>query len=108
VSKLHAIKAGLRYRMHEPIASVGAWLQKVVRGCYQYHAVPGNLDRLRVFRPRLGRLWRLILSRRSQRGTLTWDRLTLISQRWIPIPRVMHPYPMERFIATHPRWEPCA
>ncbi len=32
VAKLHAIKAELRRRMHEPVASVGAWLQRVVIG----------------------------------------------------------------------------
>ena len=32
VAKLRAIKAELRYRMHEPVASVGEWLQKVVVG----------------------------------------------------------------------------
>jgi hypothetical protein len=108
VAKLRAIKAELRYRMHEPIASVGAWLQKVVMGYYRYHAVPGNLDRLRIFGQRLRRLWRLILSRRSQCGMLPWDRLTPIFKRWIPIPRVLHPYPMERFLAIHPRREPYA
>src|SRR6476661_2509609 len=61
IAKLRAIKAELRYRMHEPVASVGAWLQKVVVGYYQYHAVPGNLDRLRIFGQRLRRLWRLVL-----------------------------------------------
>jgi RNA-directed DNA polymerase len=66
VAKLRAIKAELRYRMHEPIASVGEWLHKVVMGYYRYHAVPGNLDGSRVFGQRLRRLWRLILSRRSQ------------------------------------------
>ena len=30
VAKLHAIEAELRRRMHEPIASVGEWLHKVV------------------------------------------------------------------------------
>ena len=44
-------------------------------GYYRYHAVPGNLDRLRVFGQRIRRLWRLVLSRRSQCGTLPWDRL---------------------------------
>jgi len=34
VAKLHAIKAELRLRMHEPVAEVGAWLRKVVTG---YH-----------------------------------------------------------------------
>ncbi len=35
--------------MHEPTARVGEWLQKVVQGYYQYHAVPGNIDRLGLF-----------------------------------------------------------
>src|SRR5260370_17088853 len=61
VAKLHAIKAELRRRMHQPVADVGAWLQKVVNGYYRYHAVPGNIDRLSVFGQRLRRLWRLIL-----------------------------------------------
>ena len=108
IAKLSAIKAELRFRMHEPVPSVGAWLQKVVVGYYRYHAVPGNLDRLRIFGQRLRRLWRLVLSRRSEGGMLPWDRLTPIFNRWIPIARVLHPYPMERFFATHPRWEPYA
>ncbi len=45
IAKLRAIKAELRFRMHEPVASVGGWLQRVVVGYYQYHADPGNLDR---------------------------------------------------------------
>jgi RNA-directed DNA polymerase len=108
VAKLRAIKAELRYRMHEPVASVGEWLQKVVVGYYQYHAVPGNTDRLRVFGQRLRRLWRLTLRRRSQTGMLPWDRLKPVFDRWIPLPRVLHPYPYARFAATHPRWEPYA
>ena len=107
VAKLQAIKAELRQRMHEPIAEVGAWLRKVVTGYYRYHAVPGNIDRLSVFGQRLRRLWRLLLRRRSQRR-VAWDRLTLLFARWIPVPRVLHPYPVERFLAIHPRWEPYA
>src|SRR5262249_31443154 len=68
VAKLRAIKAELRERKHEPSKSVGEWLHRVVLGYYNYYAVPGNLDRLRVFRYRLQRLWRSILIRRSQRG----------------------------------------
>jgi hypothetical protein len=58
--------------------------------------------------PHVRRLWRLTLGRRSQKGMLPWDRLTPIFDRWIPVPRVLHPYPTERFLATHPRWEPYA
>jgi RNA-directed DNA polymerase len=107
VAKLHALKAELRCRMHEPVAAVGAWLRKVVNGYYRYHAVPGNIDRLSVFGQRLRRLWWLILRRRSQRR-VSWDQLLPVFKRWFPAPRVLHPYPIDRFLATHPRWEPYA
>jgi RNA-directed DNA polymerase len=107
VAKLHAIKAELRRRMHEPTAEVGAWLRKVVTGYYRDHAVPGNLDRLRVFGQRLRRLWWLVLRRRRQRPA-PWDRLIPIYTRWIPTLRILHPYPIARYLATHPRWEPYA
>jgi RNA-directed DNA polymerase len=32
-----------------------------------------------------------------------WGRLFPILYRWIPQPRVLHPYPHVRFAATHPR-----
>src|SRR5215813_10529155 len=93
VAKLHAIKAELRRRMHEPVAVVGEWLRKVVTGYYRYHAIPGNIDRLSVFGQRLRRLWWLSLRRRSQRRR-GWDRMLLVFARWIPAPRVLHPYPL--------------
>ena len=107
VAKLHALKAELRLRMHEPVAEVGAWLRKVVTGYYQYHAVPGNIDQLSVFGQRLRRLWWLTLRRRSQQP-VQWDRVARISAHWIPAQRVLHPYPVIRFLAIHPRWEPYA
>ena len=107
VAKLQAIKAELRRRMHEPTADVGAWLRKVVAGYHRYHAIPGNIDRLSVFGQRLRRLWWLILRRRSQRR-VAWDRYLPIFTRWLPAPRVLHPYPIARFLATHPRREPYA
>ena len=107
VAKLRALKAELRLRMHEPVADVGAWLRKVVTGYYRYHAIPGNIDRLSVFGQRLRRLWWLILRRRSQRRA-SWDRVARVFPQWIPAPRVLHPYPIVRFLATHPRWEPYA
>ena len=56
VAKLQEIKMELLHRRHEPLPSVGAWLCKVMSGYYQYHAVPGNLPQLAIFRYRLGRL----------------------------------------------------
>ena len=34
---------------------------------------------------------------------LGWDRLNPLLDRWIPQPRVLHPYPDKRFDAIHPR-----
>ena len=102
VAKLKAIKAELQRRKHDRTAEVGAWLRKVVLGYYQYHAVPGNTTQLRIFQRRVYRLWRSVLIRRSQRAQVRWDRLTPLLNRWIPQPRVLHPYPDARFYATHP------
>ena len=103
VAKLKAIKAELRPQKHHRTSEVGTWLRKVVQGYYQYHAVPGNTGPLRVFRRRVCRLWRSILIRRSQRAQVGWDRLNPLLNRWIPHPRVLHPYPDKRFDAIHPR-----
>jgi RNA-directed DNA polymerase len=108
VAKLLAIKTELKRRRHEPIVSVGAWLQKVTSGYYQYHAVPGNLHRLQLFRWRLRWIWWRALSRRSQRSSVSMDRLNRLITRWIPVARVLHPYPMQRFDASHPGREPYA
>ena len=102
VSKLKAIKAELQRRMHNRMADVGAWLRKVVLGYYQYHAVPGNTTQLRIFKLRVCRLWQSVLVRRSQRAKMRWERFTPVLNRWIPPPRVLHPYPDARFYATHP------
>ena len=103
VAKLHALKAELSRRKHDPSAQVGEWLKKVVQGYFQYHAVPGNMSQLSVFRHRVCRLWRVVLTRRSQRGQMSWQQLNRLLERWIPFPRVLHPYPQARFAVRHPR-----
>lgn len=96
--KLLELKQELRWRMHAPIAQVGGWLRSVLRGYYQYHAVPGNLAVLSRFRHRVARLWFRTLSQRSQRRP-TWEQLGPIFDHWLPIPRVVHAYPDARFDA---------
>ena len=49
-AKLRELKQELRRRMHDPVHSV-------VRGYFNYYAVPGNLVSLAVFRNRLLGLW---------------------------------------------------
>jgi RNA-directed DNA polymerase len=102
-AKLLEIKQLLRRRMHDPLARTGAWLRSIVQGYFNYHAVPGNTDSLSAFRYRVIRLWRSTLLSRGQRHRLTWVRMRKLADRWIPQPRVLHPYPRVRFDATHPR-----
>jgi RNA-directed DNA polymerase len=102
-AKLLEIKQQLRRRMHEPVARTGPWLRSIVQGYFNYHAVPGNLDSLSAFRNRVTRLWRTVLIHRGQKHHLTWVRMRKLADRWIPAPRVLHPYPRVRFDAIHPR-----
>ncbi len=103
VAKLKQIKQTLSRRMHEPLEQIGTWLRSVSKGYYQYHAVPGNLRAMNAFRHRLRRLWRSTLRHRSQRPNVGWQRIGPLFHRWLPAPRVLHPYPDARFDATHPR-----
>jgi RNA-directed DNA polymerase len=103
VAKLKQIKQTLRRRMHAPVPQVGAWLRRVLQGFYRYHAVPGNLRAMNVFRHRLQRTWRSVLRHRSQRARGGWQYIAQLSARWLPVPRVLHPYPQFRFDAMHPR-----
>src|SRR5215468_1088054 len=41
-AKLRAVKQEMRRRMHQPIPEQGRWLWHVVRGYFNYHAVPMN------------------------------------------------------------------
>jgi len=98
-AKLKSVKAEMRLRMHHPIPEQGRWLASVLQGHYEYYAVPDNTEAMRGFRERVIRHWRHALSRRSQKGRLTWERTRCLSDRWLPQPRILHPWPNVRFDA---------
>jgi RNA-directed DNA polymerase len=102
-AKLKQLKEELRRRWHEPVPEVGKWLRSVVQGYFNYHAVPGNMDSLNIFRFQATWHWCRALQRRSQKSRLTWIQLGPLVSRWIPAPKILHPYPDMRFDATHPR-----
>jgi RNA-directed DNA polymerase len=102
-AKLQEIRQELQKRMHDPIPTTGKWLKSVVKGYFNYHAVPLNGNRLAAFRDGVIRHWKHVLSRRSQRGRITWERMAVLVSRWIPSVRIQHPYPSARYDATHPR-----
>ncbi len=95
-AKLQEVKTRLRQRMHRPIPETGEWLEAVLRGHYQYYAVPLNSASLCDFRDEVTRLWKRTLSRRSQTGYVNWKRMKRLIQRWLPPARIYHPYPNQR------------
>jgi len=104
-AKLQELKQDMRRRMHQPIPKQGKWLARVVRGYFNYHAVPTNGRALEVFRHHVTDLWRRTLRRRSQKDRMTLARMTQLMDAWVPKPIILHPWPSDRFAVTHPRWE---
>jgi group II intron reverse transcriptase/maturase len=98
-AKLKSVKTEMRRRMHHPIPQQGRWLARVLQGHYNYYAVPDNSEALRGFRERVIRHWRHALGRRSQKGRITWERIRSLAARWLPEPRILHPWPNARFDA---------
>jgi group II intron reverse transcriptase/maturase len=102
-AKLTEVKSELALRRHEPIPQQGKWLRSVVRGYFNYHGVPGNTAALKAFSTEITRSWLRALRRRGQRRLITWQRFRPHADRWIPRPKIMHPFPDARFDAKHPR-----
>jgi RNA-directed DNA polymerase len=98
-AKLKSVKTEMRKRMHRPIPDQGRWLANVLQGHYNYYAVPDNSEALRCFQRQALRDWRKALGRRSQKGSVTWERAYRLAARWLPQPRILHPWPDARFDA---------
>jgi RNA-directed DNA polymerase len=102
-AKLRELKQQLHEPMHDPVRQTGEWLKSIVQGHFNYYAVPGNITSLSVFRDRLTGYWWHTLCRRSQQRRFSWTRMLALADRWLPRARVLHPYPADRFAASHPR-----
>jgi RNA-directed DNA polymerase len=107
-ARLQSIKSDLHRKMHETLNAQGRWLRTVVVGYFNYHAVPTNSASLAAFRWHVFRLWYRALRRRSQKDRTTPEKLAKVASKWLPFPRILHPWPNQRFAVKHPRWEPSA
>lgn len=100
-AKLSAVKVELWRRLHDPTPAVGAWLRQVVLGHIRYYGVPMNGPALASFRFQVSGLWCRALARRSQTGSVSWERMHRLVQRWLPAVRICHPHPLRRLrVAT--------
>ena len=103
-AKLKVLKVKLFRNIHTNLRKAGAKVLSVLRGWWQYYAVPGNYRRLVQFREALQLMWLRALRRRSQRGRrLTWAKFAKLTRPWLPTPKILHPYPSVRFDCQHPR-----
>jgi RNA-directed DNA polymerase len=96
-AKLKTIREDLHRHRHLPVPVQGQKIAAVIRGYFAYHAVPTNIECLGVFRTQIIRDWHRALRRRSQRSRMDWERMSRLAKRWVPTPRVLHPYPWDRF-----------
>ncbi len=99
-STLQATKQELRYRLHDPIGETGAWLRRVVQGHLNDFAVPGNSEKISAFVYHVRRLRIRSLRRRSQRSRMPFSRYAPIADRFLPRPKILHPFPVARFMAS--------
>jgi group II intron reverse transcriptase/maturase len=96
IAKLKDLRKALRKRINWSIKDVGKWLGRVVKGYFNYHAIHDNLDTLGRFRFLLGGLWMKMTRRRSHKSKMTWEKFVKIIDRWLPLPKLVHPYPNQR------------
>lgn len=97
---MRAINAWLKQARHWPL-EVQAWLLGTkLRGHYQYYGVRGNSQGITRFQYAVGRSWHRWLSRRSQRGHLTWERFSRILKKYPLPPARLPPRPMQLRLAN--------
>ena len=102
-ARLQQVKQELYRRMHDSIPEQGLMLRRIVQGYLNYHAIHGNMPALETFAREIRRYWFRILCRRSQHHHMNWEKFGPIADRWIPCPKILHPYPNVRFFAKYPR-----
>lgn len=103
IAQLKRIREELKKRMHDKPGATGMRLRKVVQGHINYYGVPFNSKSLSLFVDEVIQSWLWSLRRRSHRHRMNWERFKFYVKFWIPIPRIVHPYPEQRFYVKHPR-----
>ncbi len=97
-AKLSKLREQIRQRREEPPGEQHRWLSSVLQGHYRYYGVPGNYAAMRSFRNEVRRAWHRQLQKRSQRAHWTRSKRDQFERKYpLPLPKIMHPNPRERF-----------
>jgi len=100
-AKLKEIGAQRHRRRHVGLPQTVEWLRQVVRGYFQYHAVPGNWRQRQAFRAEVVHHGCRSLRRRSQRTRPSWFELRDRLSALLPPVQILQPYPDRRFNAQY-------
>lgn len=94
---LRHIRDWCRTHRHEDVETQHRTLSRKLNGHYAYYGVTSNSDALARLRQEVVLAWRKWLSRRSQRGHLSWAKMTRLLERYpLPPPRIVHRYITQR------------
>jgi hypothetical protein len=63
-------------------------------GTYQQPATGKAVQPVQIIRR-----WLKSLRRRSQNHRMDWARMDRLADQWLPLPRILHPWPEQRFAA---------
>jgi group II intron reverse transcriptase/maturase len=98
LAKLTRLMAIIRHRR---LAEQAAEINQVLRGHYAYYGLGGNLQSLHRLHRACERCWRRMLSTRSQRGKVTWEKFHKIKKTF-PLcpPKLSLPYSRMQALAV--------
>jgi group II intron reverse transcriptase/maturase len=88
---LRRIAEWCRTHRHDDVESQHRALVRKLAGHYAYFGVTSNYVALVLVRNEVKAIWRKWLSRRSQRGFLSWEAMLRLLARYpLPAPRIVH------------------
>ena len=86
---------------HRALAEQAAEINQILQGHYAYFGMGGNLRTLHRLHRSCERCWRRMLSTRSQRGNVTWEKFSKIKQSFpLRQPRLYVPYSRMKSLAV--------
>ena len=87
-AKRQAAKAWLRARLARPISETMEKIAAIIRGHCNYYGVNGNLRSLYKFHDYMMQMTHKMLSRRSQRGYMTYEKFQRLWDYYVAPPKI--------------------
>ncbi len=80
---------------HKSLSEQALEINQILLGIYAYYGMGGNIGRLQKIYRFTERYWRKMISSRSQRGNITWEKFQKIKETFpLRRPRLYVPYRM--------------